>query len=417
MIKAKFGIREIKYIAFLLYAISISAFGLGTGFDAIFNRTVFIFMLMVCLYSNGLRLIVTLHLKWCVVFWGIYYLSVFWTHSISDTMSNFNDSIQIIGMAVCMPIIIHDKEDVDKCIEILVLSGVVMIVRLILLTPVDYFGIERIGESIGIHSNGVGHRMAMLVTMTLYLFGKRYREKQKITLYGIMCIILIIIFTSICLLTGSKGSIMKLIICMTMYILLMSKGPKVLLRIIFIALAIYVLFWLIMNNDMLYDLLGKRLENLVATVFIGERNDTSTLAREWFIEQAKELFRNYPILGYGGNNFQTYLKSINYWHITSSHNGIYELLSTLGIVGFISYFLILLKLEFELINKWHRENSSQKLLFAILIFVLFINEYIQVNYVAVFSQNIIALAFMANRYSTDKQNITDRRSMKYAKGK
>lgn len=407
MIRIK--VRNLQNIIILLYFISISTYQLGTGFDAMFVRFTFI-ALVVSTVLIIKKIKITEHLQWCISFWGLYFISMFWASNINDTLYYINNAIQIIGISVCIPLIVKNKKDIDLIINLYILSLIYTIIVLIIRTPTSAWGTERLGMIIGLSPNTLGIRLSIGAVMCLYLLHQIIIEKKK--LYKIATLLycgVIVSFFTVILFTGSKKGLFAFLFCMFSYELIITKGLKIFFKVIAVTIAICIIGYIIFTNDNLYSVLGRRIERFILTIqgtATGYDIDTSFSERQFFIERAKELFFNNMILGYGGNNFKSYMREISYSHIAYSHNNFFELLSTLGIIGFVLYYYIWVKSEIKMIKKYVKHNNKQCLLFAIIIFSELIMDYAVVSYTSEFTHITLILAMLSIQFDDFKQENT-----------
>lgn len=395
------NIRKIKtinifYIFLFLYLIAISAYQLGTGFDAIFVRTTFVLLVAITIIL-GKKIVITKQIKWCVVFWGFYFLSVIWAKNPNDTMYYVNNFIQILGIFICFPIMIKDEKSINTTLKLIIGSLLYTCVLLVIRTPQSEWGTERIGEAIGLNPNGLGMRLAIGFIACIYFLHYKtsndtnQRSKMALIFYSISAIIFIVV----AMFTGSKKALLMIILGFVSYELIISKGWKIFLKSLIIVVFLCFMTYLIFNNEMLYTVIGRRIEKTILTLqgtTISRDVDGSLEERAFFIEKAIDLFKDYPILGYGGNNFVTYMREISYSHIAYSHNNYVELLSTLGIIGFTIYYYMWGKTLITLSIDYLRNKSGQTLFFLITIFILLILDYANVSYISEFNIILLALA-------------------------
>lgn len=332
-------IKTLLWLFLFLYLIAITAFQLGTGFDALFVRITFaIFVVLTIITAR--KIYITAHFIWCLVFWGLYFLSLLWSSNINDTLYYVNNAIQIVCLSLCLPILIRDKKDIALIIKLIVISILIAVIRLYMLTPSDSWGTERLGEAIGMNSNGLGMRLSIASVMSLYLVKKELAEKGKFfVVKTIFYLALMILFAGISLFTGSRKAIAVVIAGLAIYEVLTTKSwwkllPKILIVVI-IAIAIINIA---LTNETIYKVLGVRLERMFAAFNGNTAEDWSITERNYYIVQAINLFMRNPILGSGGNGFVTFMRDISYSHVAYSHNnvsyirdsGIFNLLFYLG---------------------------------------------------------------------------------------
>lgn len=379
----------------LLYFISISAFQLGIGFDAYFVRIIFIILIGLTLISYK-KIILNGQIKWCLLFWGWYFLSMIWAKDYNDTLYYLNRFVQILGISICLPLLVKSKEDVNKTLHLIVLSILVTAIVLIIKTPNSAWGTERVGSAIGLGPNDLGMKMGIGAVISLYLIhninnGKNRNSKK------ILYILCIILFSAIAMFSGSKKALFILVAGLIGFEILATKGIKLLLKICAIFLLLYGSIFLIMNNNNLYSVLGRRIEKTILTITgqAGKKDiDTSLTERQFYIEQAIKLFKNNILIGYGGNNFVTYMREISYRHIAYSHNNFTEMLCTLGILGFLIYYSMWIYLLIILFKNYRRYKSKTELLFILILTIILIMDYANVSYFNEFNMLLFILAYL-----------------------
>lgn len=77
--------------------------------------------------------------------------------------------------------------------------------------------------------------------------------------------------------------------------------------------------------------------------------DNSLMTRESLITSGFELFKERPVLGFGLHQFRV-VHGLKYGEFMSAHNGYVNILVELGIIGFILYYIIYIKVLFKLIH-------------------------------------------------------------------
>ena len=380
------SMKKIQYISLFVYIVSISAFQLETGIDPWIVRGSFVLLVTSSLLRKNIKF--NIQIVWIIIFWFYYFLSLLWASNASDTMLCLNSAIQVIAISICLPNIIEDQNDIKKILNYIIISLFITSVLIFVRTPFSYWGLIRIGDVTGLHVNIVGVRMAIGALLCLYFVGDSNISVKKKILY----LICIVIFVLIGFFTGSKKSIFIILLGIILYEFFVAKGIRKFSKLItYVGLAA-VLWIFVMNNTYLYNVIGRRLESFIET-FSGNSNaDLSYIERNYFIEKAKELFRMHPILGYGGDNFMSYMREIGYSHVAYSHNNYYELLSTLGIIGFLIYYFMWFKVFFDLIKVFIKNNSKFILIFLIIISLILIMDYGNISYYSDFNTILLVLS-------------------------
>lgn len=179
------------------------------------------------------------------------------------------------------------------------------------------------------------------------------------------------------LLTGSRKTLINIVL-FTILVFCFSKYDKNFLKIfgkvvlgIIIAL---ILLLIVMNVDILYDVLGSRIESLFL-YFSGDVTvDLSALRREYMKEDAISLFLSHPITGVGLNNFKYIAR-----YDTYAHSNYYEMLSCLGIIGTVLYYFPTFILLKESIIQW-RNNYKDAIVPLAIVVSFIIDEFSNVSY-------------------------------------
>lgn len=379
----------IKYFLLFLHFISITAYQLGEGFDKIYTYITF-FLLIGGLAILSKKIIIIKCFKWNFLFWIFYYLSIFWAKNIKDVFGWQTLPIQILSMFIIIPMYIENREDIRKVLKTFLFALVYAAILLIIRTPLNVWGTERMGAKIGLHPNILGLMMSVGEILALYMLHneKSYSEseyKKENILSKIIYICMIILFTILAIFSGSKKAIFMLAFTNIIFETFSSKGFKVVIKGIISILLIILLFYIIFNNPSIYKVLGSRIEKTIFTIkdanVAHSQRDMSLVKRTFMIEEAMKLFYQNPILGYGGNNFVTYMREINISAAPYSHNNYTELLSTLGIVGFCIYYYFWIYVLFGLIKKLKKDkDDSMALVLLIIIVCLLILDYGMVSY-------------------------------------
>lgn len=387
-----------RYILLFLYFLSISAFRLGEGFDAAFVRVIFVAIMFFSIFRKKKMIIYGIFV-WAVIFWVFYFLSALWASNASDTLSNVALAIQILGLFIFIPTYITDKKSMNIVLKLLLCSLVCTAFILLAKTPLSDFGTVRLGEAIGLNPNAFGLRMAIGAIIALYLF---HIEDKTNKFHRILFLVTILVLFGFALLSGSKKALVAIILGLIGCELLLAKGIKVVMKIIGISLAIFALFVLIFSNQQFYDIIGFRLEKTFYTLTdqaSSKYTDRSLEERRFYIERAINLFKRYPIAGYGGNNFRTYMGEINYSHVAYSHNNYVELLSTLGIIGFFIYYSLWVVALYWLIKIFLYEKkkdgcSPATVLFLTMLVILLVLDYGMVGYCSEFNMLVFCLIYL-----------------------
>ena len=399
----KFNVKTIQYFSLLLYLIGISAFQLPRAFDSAFVIISFVLLTFSSLILEE-KIKISKLVIWTLLFWGYYFLTLFWCNNSNDTLELVNPAIQIIILAFCLSNIVKNNEDIEKIFKYIIISMLVTSILIIIRTPFSYYGVVRIGGATGLHYNNIGIRLAIAALLCMYFFRKKDLSFKKKIFY----IVCFLIFVILAFLTGSKKAVIIVIAGYIFYELFIAKGIKFVLKMILIPIILLGVYIIMMSNSYTRNVIGNRFSTLFETVISDSKSDRSYIERSYYISEAKYLFKQNTVLGYGGNNFVSYMRNIGYRHIAYSHNNFYELLATLGLIGFIIYYTFYIKLIINLIKCYKAENSRLVLFYLILMIINIILDYARVCYQTSFNLIVLFIAyFIADIYNKKNKKLID----------
>lgn len=268
----------------------------------------------------------------------LYLSTKFWAYSY------ISDSKTLLGVFRCFGIglaIFVYTDSTEKALSLMqsfaYASFIMSIVVLITTPPYQYFqaGDEGFGIAIGQHRNQVGAVCAYVSVLCIYL--KRYTDfKYGDYLSGFFIIVTV--------LSGSRGSMIQLLILFVLIVIIDKDFYKMITKaIIFIFISAIVIL-LLRNIPILYENVWTRFEGLVTTISGESVEDLSTQGREYFKEVAFNMFKQKPILGWGLDGFKCYVRDYPMYKgirlaATYSHCNFSELMANLGIVGLLVWYV------------------------------------------------------------------------------
>ncbi len=186
---------------------------------------------------------------------------------------------------------------------------------------------QRIGGSLSGNVNTVGSSLGIMSFVLATYYGV---VKKKEVFYVLIPLLVVM------LLTGSKKTVFVAVLdIMAIYIYEKNKVSS------FVKICIVGAFfiWIAMESSYFYDILGKRIDDMLTTMTGLGRGaySHSTDAREGMIAEAFHLFLDYPLFG-GGMNYFWYA-TVKYPMYTYSHCNYTELLCNYGIIGFLIFYI------------------------------------------------------------------------------
>ena len=367
---------------FLLYLCAMFAHQKGEGIDALLVRGTFVAYVAVSFVTtlhavvknnDGGRLFTRFY-AWVVLFWLWAFLSFFWSGSASYFFyqAYVNNVIQILIVVPLLLLQVRNRHDVILLLKIFLIANLYSDVLLFTGTPSSAWGTERVGEAIGVQFNSLGMRNAIAAFFALFLF-----TETKNPLY----LVSILPCAAISFFSGSRKAFLILFLAIALYLTFVRRGFRAIRNICIAAAVLAAVYFLVMSNQDLYHVLGRRIENL-ASYLLGEgTTEYSSLERAFYREYAISMWSESPIIGWGFNQFAAQMQAINYSHVAYSHCNYTELLACLGIIGLVLYYWVYIYLGKSLLRGFRAFRDPLSLFALVFLIILAVSEYGFVAYV------------------------------------
>jgi len=309
--------------------------------------------------------------------------------SLGRTKTTFQMLIPICG---CMNYF-SLKENMDKFINIYIFASLISCAYMFVME--DIFSGNPVGTSIA-NQNQVATRLALAMVFILFRLFSEFKW-WKLLVLGISVLFII--------LSGSRSALVVTLVSALFMVVLSVKsrrrgGGLVLVgSLAFIMITIYLIF----NVEILYNVIGVRLEG-VMDFFNSGVGESSVNARAELIATGWERFEENPIFGTGFNSFKSMSKE-SVGRIAYSHNNYLELLVGIGLVGTFIYYLIPFMLIFcslKLLMKEGQTSLYGALCFSLTAGIL-VSDMFTVNYHQ--KTMIMVLAFVYSVYLVKKEEL------------
>lgn len=269
---------------------------------------------------------------WCILLLVLGLASLQWCLDTNVVTSMLFKLAKLFLACIIVRPRLTNREEIKQVWSIVFYAVLYTIVLLLVRTPFAEWGTERIGLEIGQHSNEVGRLACLGVLLAVYLWSSGRRHPLLIVGGGLL-------FVLGAFMTGSKNALLIFVFQVGVYYFLVSSRWKRVLIVLASVGGGMLILYLVIRIPVLYQLVGHRIVAMVGTLS-GSYTiyDGSTYERLYFIITGITIFLKHPLHGIGLNNFASYLTSIGYVNTVSSHCGFVELLSTLGLIGFVLYY-------------------------------------------------------------------------------
>ena len=335
------SIRRFGWVELTLafYIVTLLCFKHGGIESLICAGSFFLFVLVALGKLISRRRLLTANLSdkfivWTVVFWLFAYSSFIWSGSFEAVFDpgTLKKAVQIIAVSLLLVMISQTEERYsDKLLKTVVAAFAVS--SLVILSSVSFsnLGMTRLGnEETGVNANSLGLLYAIAAVMAVDLFR---REKKPVWL------ILFALFYFIVLLTGTRQALIFPVIYFAALLLLNANRMGAYVAAAVFLIAVMVFYHFLMTDETLYLMVGSRLERLVQSVLgVKSVSEGSLNERTMLRQLAFDQFLGHPILGMGLNGFGAWLMGSGSSTAATSHCNYTELLSCLGVIGFVVYY-------------------------------------------------------------------------------
>ncbi len=321
-----------------------------------------ILVLAALIFFNRIKGKMSFFVGWATAFFLFCILSCLWSMETEPAFASLRTLFLIFVVHILLAELIIDKKDLDKILFANFLALLFVALYILFTMDLSQIGEDRIGvDTLNEYwnANDIGMKMCVGLGFSLY-FAIKNKSKWKRLFYGV-CTTLFIILG---LFTGSRKALLMIMFLVVLVFWLKAKRHRFLVLLSALAAAIG-LYFLTINIESLYNVLGYRMEQMIEGLFKGETEDGSFNHRQTMIELGWKWFCDKPLLGYGLSNFRILHKG-TFGFETYSHNNFIEILVSGGVVGFAIYYSIYVYIFVKL---W-RLVFKEKDLTAIILFSL-----------------------------------------------
>ena len=335
------------------------------------------------------------YIVWLLLLCGVI-LIVSYTCAYTDRSLATYRNFWRVGLYVVL-IIINCREErhVSWILKSIWVAGIVMTIYLlmnfdaaaIVSVDIDHATSTRMGLGGIEHPNTTAYNLFLTYACGFYLLIKKNNYKWVVCLGEVFIVIG-------CLLTGSRKVLITIVLLPILYIIVKSKNSlKLLGQVILVCVIVWGAYEFILNNEILYNLLGHRIED-IAGIFSGE--DKSAAGRNLLIDEGLAIALNHPF-GVGLNCMAYYTSDGAY-----AHNEYIEILADLGWIAFFIYYcpifskVIKLTKRAILTKNNYRDKDYILYWFTLLVNVLVLSLF-QTSF-AFFSYHLVLALFLSRLY-------------------
>lgn len=354
-------------------------------------KIVFIVMYLLKWSFSGGR--VNFYQAWCLIMAGLSLIFALYASHLNASLYTLVNMIQVLLIGFALSGSLIDKGETHKAFNYIIIGGMTLAVRLLIVTPPSvWLSYMRLGDAIHYNSNDVGNKAAIAAIVSLCLFKNSQKKSRKIYLACFIALSIITVFS------GSRKSLIAIVLTIVMlYTIGLENKKNIVFGSIGIAVAFGISYHLIMNNEVLYATMGRRLESMIDVIFHGGSERSSIDLRYKYMNAAIELIKQSPFFGIGLGNFAIVSGIGRY-----CHNDYLEVACSYGILGAIVYYSNYFVLLYKLIGykgKQELDNSC-----IIILAVLLVNFLTMVMYTSAYVQIILALLWAHYNLEMKKRN-------------
>lgn len=378
--------REVNPIIWVLFVIYIILSNVVTqlfGMEAsrmsgiILLMPVFLMLLILLFTSRG---IIKLHFSYYhsyILIFGLFCLiSSFWAQAPELSISKGIDIIEIFIIMMIVSMCFAGSSSVDSLLKAIMWSFYLVIIYEIAFYGWDYFVMamkdsSRVTSEF-LNSNTLGMCASFAIIINFYLL---MSKKISIWTIALTFFAIVTVFAS-----ESRKALFSLFIGIFLYLLLRSFRKdqrtqpflRFLIALPIVLFALYQALQLPMFSGMM-----ERVEGML-NLFLGGSVEKSAMIRMSLVRLGIDLFKKNPLLGIGIDNPRLYTYGVvgeSYY----LHNNFVEILSSGGIIGFIVYYWIYVKILFSYIKR-HNFDDPQFCICLVLLLLVIIMDYGMVSY-------------------------------------
>lgn len=375
---------------FLMHQVSLFALYQVQRGTTVFAVGMFIVSFFLLLGRRENRVILPYNTVWYAVLTLFAFASLYWSEVYSRNAVDRCWRMAVICLFVTAIVSFVDSDDdLESLMKMYVLASLVVMVLEFSSVPSRVWSKGQMGQHFsGFNPNSFG-LMMFFSEMFCFFFFYNGKGKFYLPLSGL--------FLTAGLFSSSRKVFFASFIAPIIMVGLSVYKKRYVRNLLIILAFSFVAIVAVMNTGGMFARMSERVEHMF-TFFTNNQSDAvdgSLYIRRSFIESAKLLFAESPVLGKGIENFEILSSRRFGGRSTYCHNNYWQLLSELGIIGFIIYYSMYAYILVKLCSNMFRKRSRISILFFTLILFQLVMEYALVSFTAKTSQVNLALIFCA----------------------
>lgn len=353
------------------------------------------FVLLACAFlvayeEHKRKIVVPYNTIWYIALTIFAALSSLWAIYLSASI--YNQMLRFvveIAVITSISMYVDTLEHLERLISIYIFCLLVMVVVELIVAGPDRWFIGALGHRTSkFNSNEFGLWLTcgeMLCFYEFYIKGK----KRYFPVFAL--------FIFMVVLTSSRKALVACLVAPIALIAIYTQKKNAFLKILLLLASAAIILYIIMTNDKLYTAVGRRIQSMLDFFSDNERSsDNSLYRRRFFINLAKEMFKESPIFGKGLRTFGLKLMKEYGQSWAYSHNNYWQLLSELGIVGFVLYYWLYGLCIVRLAKNFIKKKSPISGVFLVMLLMIMCMEYGFVDYYTKSVQITVAMIYTAS---------------------
>ena len=394
-LRARNGFLAIKSgdIAVAVYVLGAVAFSDGSLL-AQASRVVLVALAAIELSVKPFR--ISLVLLWQALFVCYVMWSASWAFSVERAESQ---GVTVLVNGVCVALLayllIGEPARLRLVIVCMTVAPVILLLRVGVAEGLFVFLETRTTEDA--QANFVGMAAAVGFGLGYVCASQRIIMSRWVALLFLSCDLLAV------LLSASRKAVLMVALIVLLFTILdqRARGASRWVRVGGAGLVTLAGYWLIMNVQALYLLVGYRIEGLVEGLFGNSAEaDASTRTRLTLINDGMSWFQDSPWFGHGADNFRALMATYHPdWMAYYAHNNFVEILVNLGLVGLVLFYWLYVVVIFTGLKRRSSGHPVQAIFLSIIIGLL-LTEYGHVDYYSRFFMALVGVCWVAVCTST-----------------
>lgn len=382
--------RTIYEICFVMNALTLFAFNSVKFIGTLTGILMLFAAMLLWIGRRSEKVTIPYNAVWYALFTAYSASSSLWSEYINaDMASYFLRMVVIIAMITSVSIYVDKPEDLERIIKLYIFSMLVIVLVEFVTVPIDEWSEGSMGSHFsGSNSNGVAFLVFCAELMAFYEFYSKGKKHYAL---------LVVIFLLFIILSSSRKAMFASVAGPVLFVLLSTYKKNYFFNIVAVfTLAVLVVFF-IMTDENAYNAIGKRFESMFYFWFENRDHevDNSLYMRSYYIELAKRMFAESPLFGKGMGNFAKIIDHVYMLDGVYSHNNFWQILSELGLVGFLIYYSMYFVIIVRLAKGAFIKKSRINMLFLVFMVLLVVLETGLVTYNSKMPHVVIAIAYAA----------------------